>query len=44
MVVASGLKPDEIVALADPTARKDDKKKGSRPSGDGGAMGALPGK
>jgi len=44
MVVQSGLQPGEIVAIADPTARKDDKKKGSKPAGDGGAMGALPGK
>lgn len=44
MVVESGLQPGEFVALADPTARKDDKKKGSKPDGDGGAMGALPGK
>ena len=43
MVVETGLQPDEVVALADPTARKDDKKKGSKPAG-GGAMGALPGK
>ncbi len=41
MVVASGLQPGEIVALADPTAQKDDKKKGAN---NGGAMEALPGK
>jgi len=44
MVVASGLQPDEVVALSDPTAKKDDKKKGAKPAGGGGAMGALPGK
>ena len=44
MVVASGLQPDEVVALSDPTAKKDDKKKGTKPAGGGGAMGALPGK
>ena len=43
MVVASGLQPGEIVALADPTAQKDDKKKGAKPD-NGGAMGALPAK
>jgi multidrug resistance efflux pump len=43
MIVASGLEPGDIVALADPTASKDDKKKGSK-SDNGGAMGALPGK
>lgn len=44
MVVASGLQPGETVALADPTVRKDDKKKGAKAGNDGGAMGALPGK
>ena len=42
MIVASGLEPGDIVALADPTVKKDEKKKGAT-SGDG-AMGALPGK
>lgn len=42
MVIASGLEPGETVALADPTASKDNKKKESKPSN--GAMGALPGK
>jgi multidrug efflux pump subunit AcrA (membrane-fusion protein) len=41
MVVAGGLQPGEIVALADPTAKKDTK--GSKPANNG-AMGALPGK
>lgn len=43
MVVASGLQPGEIVALADPAAQKDDKKKGAKPD-NGGAMEALPAK
>ena len=43
MVVASGLQPGEIVALADPTAAKDDKKKGAKPD-NGGAMEAIPAK
>ena len=42
MVVESGLKPGEIVALSDPTAKKDDKKKAAK-SDKSGAMGALPG-
>ena len=42
MVVESGLKPGETVALSDPTAKKDDKKKAAK-SEKGGAMGALPG-
>ncbi len=41
MVIAQGLKQGEIVALADPTAKKTDDKKDKK--GDGGAMGALPG-
>lgn len=40
MVIADGLKPGEIVALADPTAKKTDNKKDKSP---GGPMGALPG-
>jgi HlyD family secretion protein len=40
IVVDKGLRPGEVVALADPNAKKGDKKKGK--SGDG-AMGALPG-
>jgi hypothetical protein len=42
MVIESGLKPGETVALSDPTAKKDDKKKAAK-SEKGGAMGALPG-
>jgi HlyD family secretion protein len=41
ILVAKGLEPGELVALADPTVRKDDKKKGK--AGASGAMGALPG-
>jgi biotin carboxyl carrier protein len=36
MVIAEGLKPGELVALADPTARKSDKKKEEKPAGGGG--------
>jgi len=36
MVVAEGLKAGEIVALADPTARKGEKKKEEKPAGGGG--------
>lgn len=43
MVLESGLQPGEVIALADPTARKQDKKKAGK-SDNGGAMGALPGK
>lgn len=39
IVVAKGLSPGEVVALADPMAKKDDKKKGKPGSG---AMGGLP--
>ena len=41
MVVSKGLEPGEIVALADPFAKKDDKKKSKQPADS--AMGALPG-
>lgn len=42
MTIAEGLQPGETVALADPTAKKGDKKeKGG--GGGGGAMGAIPG-
>ena len=36
MVLAEGVKAGEIVALADPTARKGEKKKEERPAGGGG--------
>ena len=40
MVIAKGLQPGELVALSDPTAKKDSKEKKNK---SGGAMGALPG-
>jgi HlyD family secretion protein len=40
MVISKGLKEGEVVALADPTVSKDDKRRGK---GGGGAMGGLPG-
>ena len=40
MVIANGVKPGEIVALADPTAKNTDAKKDK---GQSGPMGALPG-
>ena len=40
IVVDKGLQPGDVVALTDPDAKKDDKKKGKSGSG---AMGALPG-
>jgi hypothetical protein len=44
MILTGGVKPGEVVALADPTARSDSKKgKGEKKSGGGGAMGAMPG-
>ncbi len=41
MVVASGVKPGEQVALSDPTARKTDKKS-QKPAGGAGPMGGAP--
>ena len=41
MVIAEGLKAGEVVALADPTAKKGESKKEKK--GEAGAMGALPG-
>lgn len=41
MVIAEGVRPGEVVALADPTAKKSDRKE--RSDKGGGAMGALPG-
>ena len=41
MVIAEGVKANEVVALADPLAKKSDSKKDA--SGKGGAMSALPG-
>jgi multidrug efflux pump subunit AcrA (membrane-fusion protein) len=44
MVISSGVKPGEIVALTDPTAKPGSGKKGEKQDGGGGgAMGALPG-
>ena len=42
MVLSGGVQPGEIVALADPTADKSDKK-GKKSQGGGNAMGSLPG-
>ncbi len=42
LVVASGLKKDEIIALSDPTAKKGDKK-GKEKGGGGSPMGAVSG-
>ena len=39
MTISEGVKPGDVVALVDPTAKKGDKKE----KGGGGAMGALPG-
>lgn len=45
MVLSSGVKPGEIIALSDPTADKGDKKgkSGDKKSGGGGAMNGMPG-
>jgi biotin carboxyl carrier protein len=43
MVISEGLKPGEIVALADPTAKKGDKKKEERPEGGPNPVGTAPG-
>ncbi len=42
MVLSGGVKPGELVALADPNA-KQNAKKGERKSKGGGAMGTMPG-
>ncbi len=42
MIVAEGLQPGDVIALADPTAKKEDKK--GKAAGAAGPMGALPGK
>ncbi|HYO83680.1 MAG TPA: hypothetical protein VES20_19920, partial [Bryobacteraceae bacterium] len=42
MVVASGVKAGETIAVADPTAKPGANKKGDKPAG-GGAVGSLPG-
>jgi len=44
MVLASGVKPGEVIALADPTADKSDKKKsGDKKAATGNPMGGMPG-
>ena len=43
MVLSGGVKPGEIIAMADPTAEKSDKKgKNDKKAQGGGAMGAMP--
>jgi multidrug efflux pump subunit AcrA (membrane-fusion protein) len=42
MVLAGGVKPDEVVALADPFAKKGGKKEDSKKSGSGNPMGGVP--
>jgi multidrug efflux pump subunit AcrA (membrane-fusion protein) len=42
MVLASGVAPGDVVALADPTASKSDKKGGDKKS-QGNAVGSVPG-
>lgn len=41
MVLSSGVKPGETIAMADPNARPGEKKKADKPAG--GAVGSLPG-
>jgi hypothetical protein len=41
MVVASGLKPDEVVAMSDPTVKASDKKKKDKPAS-ASPMGGMP--
>jgi len=45
MVLSSGVKPGEVIALSDPTADKGDKKgkSGDKKTGGGGAMNGMPG-
>jgi HlyD family secretion protein len=42
MVISGGVKPGEVIAMADPTADKSDKKKGDKKQGGGGAMSGMP--
>jgi multidrug efflux pump subunit AcrA (membrane-fusion protein) len=42
MVIAGGVKPGDVIAMADPFAKPGDKKKKDKPAG-GGAAGSLPG-
>ena len=41
VIIGAGIKPNDLVAMADPNARPGDKKKKAEPKG--GAMGAMPG-
>src|SRR5262249_4301210 len=44
MVLAGGVEPGEVIAMADPTADKSDKKKsGDKKSQGGNPMGSMPG-
>ena len=43
MVLASGVQPGEIIALADPTANKSSKGAKGEKKSQNGAMGSLPG-
>jgi hypothetical protein len=44
MVLASGVRPGEVIALADPTSDKSDKKKAAdKKSGPSNPMGGMPG-
>jgi len=43
MVLSSGVKPGEVIALADPTADKDKKKSGDKKAPSGNPMGGMPG-
>ncbi len=42
MVIAGGVKPGDTIALADPTARPNDKKKGAEPKGGSGGGAGMP--
>jgi len=43
MVLAGGVQPGEVIALADPSADKNDKKGKDKKSSGGGPMGTMPG-
>jgi hypothetical protein len=43
MVLSGGVRPDEVIALGDPTAGKSDKRGAKNDKKSGGAMSALPG-
>jgi multidrug efflux pump subunit AcrA (membrane-fusion protein) len=42
MVLKSGVKPDEVIALADPLARKGSKREEPKKGGSGNPMGGMP--